>query len=64
MILPRMTTGNWLFWGILTFIGINFFWLGFMELFIPQWIGAIVGLAAFLALLIYGPRETIEKGEE
>lgn len=57
MFLPRMTGGNWLFWGILVFFGINFLWLGWLELYIPQWIGALIGLVAFLALVIYGPRE-------
>lgn len=55
--LPRMTWGNWLFWGILAFVGINFLWLGWLELYIPLWIGALLGLAAFLGLVIYGPRE-------
>ena len=57
MFLPRMTWGNWLFWGILAFVGINFLWLGWLEMYIPLWIGAILGFIVFLALLIYGPRE-------
>ena len=66
MFIPRMTWGNWLFWGILAFVGINFLWLGWLELYIPQWIGALVGFIAFLAALIFGPRETQqqEEGEE
>ena len=40
MFIPRMTWGNWLYWGILAFVGINFLWLGWLELYIPQWIGA------------------------
>lgn len=66
MFLPRMTWGNWLFWGILAFFGINFLWLGWIELYIPQWVGALIGLIAFLALLIYGPRERdgLEEEEE
>jgi len=63
MLLPRMTWGNWLFWGILVFVGINFVWLGWLEQYIPQWIGGLVGLLAFLGLLIYGPREK-EAAEE
>ena len=58
--LPRMTWGNWLFWGILAFVGINFLWLGWLELYIPLWIGALLGLMAFLGLVIYGPRELEE----
>ncbi len=64
MILPRMTMGNWLYWGILAFFGINFFWLGFMEMYLPQWVGAVLGVAAFLALLIWGPRPLPEKDED
>jgi hypothetical protein len=63
MFLPRMTWGNWLFWGILVFVGINFLWLGLLEQYIPQWVGALIGLIAFLGLLIYGPREK-EASEE
>jgi len=59
--LPRMTWGNWLFWGILAFVGINFLWLGWLELYIPLWIGALLGLVVFLGLVIYGPRE-LEEG--
>ena len=63
MFLPRMTWGNWLFWGILAFVGINFLWLGWLEMYIPLWVGAILGFIAFLALLIYGPREIEEAAE-
>jgi hypothetical protein len=59
-----MTVGNWLFWGIMTFIITNFLWLGLLEEFIPQWIGALVGFFLFLVLLIYGPREKEEETEE
>jgi len=66
MFLPRMTWGNWLFWGILAFVGINFLWLGWLGEYTSQWIGALVGFLAFLALLIFGPREKeeVEEGEE
>jgi len=62
--LPRMTVGNWLFWGIMAFIVTNFLWLGLLEEFIPQWIGALVGFFLFLVLLIYGPREKEEETEK
>jgi hypothetical protein len=58
-----MTWGNWLFWSILAFIGINFLWLGWLEMYIPLWVGALIGSGVFLALLIYGPREQ-EEGQE
>jgi hypothetical protein len=54
--LPRMTWGNWFFWGIMAFIGVIFFWLGLLGKYVPLWVGAIVALAAFLALLVFGPR--------
>ena len=55
--LPRMTWGNWLFWGIMAFVGIMLLWLGVLELFIPLWVGAIIALIVFIALLAWGPRE-------
>ncbi len=63
MFLPRMTWGNWLFWGILAFVGINFLWLGVLEDYIPLWVGTVVGFIIFLAMLIYGPREKEEEEE-
>lgn len=63
MLLPRMTWGNWLFWGILAFVGINFLWLGLLEDFVPLWVGTVVGFIIFLAMLIYGPREKEEEEE-
>lgn len=63
MLLPRMTWGNWLFWGILAFVGINFLWLGVLEDYIPLWVGTVVGFIIFLAMLIYGPREKEEEEE-
>ncbi len=55
--LPRMTWGNWLFWGIMCFIGIILLWLGVLEFFVPLWVGALIAFGSFLALLIWGPRE-------
>ena len=54
--LPRMTWGNWLFWGILAFVGIIFLWLGLLEQFLPLWLGAVIGCIVFLVLFKYGPR--------
>ena len=58
-----MTWGNWLFWGILVFFGINFLWLGALEEYIPLWVGTAIALIAFFALLIFGPREKAEEEE-
>ena len=63
MLLLRMTWGNWLFWGILAFVGINFLWLGLLEDYIPLWVGTVVGVIIFLAMLIFGPREKEEEEE-
>jgi hypothetical protein len=57
-----MTWGNWLFWGIMAFIGVNLLWIGLLELFIPLWVGLLIGLIVFIVLLKYGPR--LEEGEE
>lgn len=61
--LPQMTWGNWLFWGIMAFVGIIFVWLGLLEKFAPLWLGAIIAFGVFLALLVYGPRIKEEEEE-
>ena len=61
--LPRMTWGNWLFWGIMAFVGVILLWLGVLEKFVPLWIGAIAAFALFLALFKYGPRPKEEEEE-
>ena len=58
--LPRMTWGNWLFWGIMAFVGIMLLWLGIVELFVPLWVGFLVALGVFAVFLIWGPREQEE----
>ena len=62
--LPRMTAGNWLFWAIMVWIGINLFWLRFAETLVPQWVGAAFATAMAMALWKYGPRPKEEEGEE
>ncbi len=61
--IPRMSKGNWLFWGIMAFIGFNLIWLGLVERFAPQWVGTIIGFLIFLAIFKYGPREKEEEEE-
>ena len=58
--LPRMTWGNWLFWGIMAFVGIFLLWVGVLELFVPLWVGVIVAVIVFIVLLVYCPREEEE----
>ena len=59
--LPRMTWGNWLFWGIMAFVGMILLWLGVLERFVPLWIGAIAAFVLFLTLFKYGPRPKEEE---
>lgn len=54
--LPRMTTGNWIFWGIITWIGINFLWIAFFERFVTQWAGFALASVAATLVIRYGPR--------
>lgn len=64
MKLPRMTSGNWLFWGIIAWIGFIFIWVGTLERFAPIWVGAIIGFFIFFALFKKGPRPIEEEEEE
>ena len=60
--LPRMTWGNWLFWGIMAFVGISLLWIGLLELFVPLWVGELIALLVFILFVKYGPR--LEEEEE
>ena len=62
--LPQLTTGNWLFWSIMLWIGLNLFWLRFVESVVPQWVGAIVATLIGLTLFKYGPRPSDQEEEE
>jgi len=58
-----MEFGDRLFWGIMIFIGINLFWLGVLQKFVPIWVGTIIGILAAVAFIIYCPRpKTKENG--
>jgi len=59
--LPRMTWGNWLFWGIMSFVGIMLLWVGVLELFVPLWLGVLIAFVVFVVLVIWGPREEEEE---
>lgn len=54
--LPKMTTGNWIFWAILVWIGVNFLWLAFVEQYVPQYVGAIIATLIAVFVLWFGPR--------
>jgi len=62
--LPKMTSGNWLFWSILTWIFFNLLWLKFVETYMPQWIGAIIATGIAVLLFKFGPRPVEEEEEE
>lgn len=50
-----MTMGNWVFWSIISWIGINLIWLGVFPN-LPAWIGAIIATAIAVVILKFGPR--------
>lgn len=52
----EMTFGNWLFWGIITFILVGFLWLRFLEPYAPLWGAAVTGVAILALFLVWGPR--------
>ena len=62
--LPRMSTGDWIFWSILSWIFVNLLWIKFVERFVPLWVGTIVATIFALLLLKYGPRPREEEEEE
>ncbi|NSW75809.1 MAG: hypothetical protein HPY68_03375 [Candidatus Atribacteria bacterium] len=62
--LPRMSTGDWFFWSILSWIFFHFFWLKFVEKFVPLWVGTIAATGFALLLFKYGPRPMEEEEEE
>ena len=64
--LPRMTRGNWIFWGIIFWIGINFLWIALLESFISQWVGAIIATVVAVYLIKFGPTpdDAPETGDE
>ncbi len=62
--LPRMTTGNWIFWGIMAWIGVNLLWLGLIEKFVPQYVGAVIATIVAFVLIKFGPRPYEDEEEE
>ena len=61
--LPRMTTGNWLFWAIIVWIGVNFLWIGLFPNF-SVWIGAIIATVLAFVTFKIGPRPREDHKEE
>jgi len=58
-----MEFGDRLFWGIMIFIGINLFWLRFLEEYLPIWVGGIVGIVALFATIKFVPRPKTEENQ-
>ena len=58
--LPRMENGDWMFWGIITFIGINFVWMALLSEFVTQWIGLGLGVMGYIFVYKFGPRPKTE----
>ena len=63
IMMPRMTAGNWLFWAILIWIGVNLLWLAILPESLA-WIGAIIATIAAVVAFKYGPRPKEEAGVE
>lgn len=59
----RMTMGNWLFWSIITWIGVFFIWIGVFPN-LPAWIGVIIGTIIAVLIFKLGPRPEEDHGEE
>jgi hypothetical protein len=59
-----MSRGDWISWAVFAFIGFNLAWLGLVEKYVSQWVGAIIGLLISLAVFKYGPRQEEEEEEE
>lgn len=58
-----MTNGNWIFWSIILWLGINFIWIGLFEN-LPAWIGAIIAVIPAFLTFKYGPRPKEEEEEK
>ncbi len=63
MVLPRMKLSDRITWAVLCWIFFNLLWLRFVEAVLPQWVGALVGIAGAVALVWWWPRP-LEGGDE
>ncbi len=61
--LLRMTMGNWVFWAIIVWIGVNFIWIGLFPN-LPAWIGTIIATALAFIIFKFGPRPEEDHEEE
>jgi predicted small integral membrane protein len=58
-----MGFGDRLFWGIMSFIGVNLFWLGVLEEYLSIWFGAVLGVVALFSAIMYLPRPKTEESQ-
>ncbi|CEP66978.1 Uncharacterized [Moorella glycerini] len=65
-ILPPMALSDCITWAVLLWIFFNLLWLKFMEVHIPQWVGAAIATALALLFIFFWPREAgeVEEDEE
>ena len=61
--LPRMTMGNWLFWAIIVWIGVNLIWMGLVPHW-PVWIGTIIATVLAFVTFKFGPRPKEDHEQE
>ena len=59
--IPRLSAGTWLFWGIMAFIGVSILWVGVFEKFGPVWVGMIIGCVIMVVIMKYGPQPEEEE---
>jgi hypothetical protein len=55
-----MTMGNWLFWSVLVWIGVNLIWIGIFPN-LPAWIGTIIATGLAFVTFKFGPRPKDEE---
>jgi len=47
----------------MVWIGFNFIWLRFIEVYVPQWVGAVIATVVAAVLFKFGPRPLDEEEE-
>jgi glycerol uptake facilitator-like aquaporin len=61
--LPQMTPGTWFFMAVMVWVGFNFLWIGLVEKYVSQWVGAIIATLLAIVVFKYGPRPRDEEEE-
>lgn len=67
MWIPRFNTiPERVTWAVLIWLFLNLLWLRFVETYVPQWAGAVIGTIIAVALAVFspGPKEEVEEEEE